>query len=117
MTDKFEAKIRDRANEQTNDAIRAFRGEVIESLRKLMCLSSRSSTLSDDEKKCLANLIEPHRRDADKNSPVIWPAALWTRRQDALRSEIFAQIDVVQRTLQAKVQSPTEIENIPNTPI
>lgn len=111
-TDKFEEKIRMRAAEQADNAIREFTSTVQAALGKLLVSNFSLNPISEDDKLCLVNLIEPKRVGADKSAPRVWPAPIWRRREDAIRNEIFEKMDVVQRTLQSKpIVNP---ENVPS---
>lgn len=106
MTTKIEdleQKIRNRANQQVQQAIRDFRNAIASALSDLLGGSGDmyqvrgGNTLSSNgfPRAVLANMLSDDPRNG-------WPSNVWRNRENALRKVILDKMDELQRITLAK---------------
>lgn len=90
----LETKIKNRANEKTQDAIRAFVSKCVRAAKELRGYYPSDQADNDDRELIAIAAKKPGDRE--------WPTLLWSKTEDALRKEILEKMDELQRISYAK---------------
>ncbi len=109
----LEAMLADRANTVVQEKIERFKRDIENAFEKLMGTGRSEITFgnyhrhkksSNDLRSAaayIACLISDHT-DQETGKLLAWPAVLWQREQDAIRTELLAKMDLMQQLLMSK---------------
>jgi hypothetical protein len=113
----LEARIAKRANEEVQNEIARFRSALDTAIKTLLrncgCSTSSADVSSSytypKARKILMTAVGTVADPANawKNDSG-WPAELWRGREDAIRNELFNQMDAMQKVLLARDPKPDD---------
>ena len=107
MKSHLEKKIKEKAASELQEAVRTFRKEIFDSVRKLTCnveyINNDADALKKDSLafKCISIIVSDNYRKG-------WPAELWEIREKAITEEIVEKMDIVGRVLNFNPSPVTE---------